>query len=391
MPSDSKRILLVIRRLGLGGIEQATITLANALHHADHDVHLLVLKDTPQQSPAPGVTVHCQPFERQARKTPKGLALHLVGRTLLKAVLPGSGFVWQGLAVTPLFERFLAEQEAAHGAFDMILIRGQGAFELLWPFDDKRCWQMVEAVVGDYEGRQTQPRWLIRKLFDAKRVICVSQGLADGLSEHLAARDIALERCEVIHNAVPLERVRTLSEQADEPIPDTPFLLHVARLVPEKNPTLLIEAYHKAVEDGLDTPLLIIGEGSEQAKLDALVKRLGLEERVQFLGRKANPYPWMAKASALVLSSNFEGLGLVLIESLALGTQCIATDVPGGIREVLVDDQARLIAAPNAQDLAAKMQEALDQPVTVRPQWAERFSEDAVVPRFLRLIEPNAA
>ena len=81
-----------------------------------------------------------------------------------------------------------------------------------------------------------------------------------------------------------------------------------------------------------------------------------------------------------------EGFGLVLVESLACGTQVVATDVPGGIREVLIGEQTRLLAENSIAGLAAKMREAVEFPVTVDPAWAERFAPEQIVPKFLQLI-----
>ena len=387
--AQPKRILLIIRRLGMGGIERATITLANAMANAGHEVDLLVLKGTPELKPNPNVTVHYEDFERQARKTAKGLLFHILGRTVLKVLLPKSGFVWQGKMILPHFKRFLSSLEKEEGDFDLILIRGEGAYELLWNFQDQRCWLMIEAVVGRFKNRTVLPSWLLQKLYEGKNTVCVSHGIKQGYQDLLEEVKIHPANVKVIYNAVPLQDIRKHSQAPHTPHFDQPYLLHVARLVPEKGPTLLIEAYHRARKNGIKAPLVIIGDGSEKPKLKEMVKQLALSEHVHFIGMKSNPYPWMANASALIISSNFEGLGLVLIEANALGTQCIATDVPGGIREVLIEEQRELIAEHNAQSLAQKMQQALEHPISIKPEWADRFSEETIVPQFISLIESS--
>ena len=135
----------------------------------------------------------------------------------------------------------------------------------------------------------------------------------------------------------------------------------------------------------LEPELVIIGQGSEEGRLRQLANQLGIAERVLFLGLKTNPYAYMARASALVLSSRQEGLGLVLIESLACGTQVVATDVPGGIREVMIGEQTRLLAENSVAGLATKLQEAIRQPVPVQAEWADRFDASRIVPQVLSL------
>ena len=128
-----------------------------------------------------------------------------------------------------------------------------------------------------------------------------------------------------------------------------------------------------------------------ETKLRQLATSLNITDRIIFLGLKRNPYAYMARAAAFVLSSRQEGLGLVLIESLACGTQAVATDVPGGIREVLIEEQQRLLAENSIEGLAFKLREAVDSPVVVKPEWAERFDSRHIIPQYLQLADVNAS
>ncbi len=377
-----RRVLIIVRRLNMGGIQKASLSLANGLLAGGHEVHLLVLKGTPELTIPDGVHLHCVDIERASRRRPAGLAYYVASRLLLKPLLPGSGFVWAGRTVSRDFQRHLVNLEAKHGTFDLIIIRGQGAFELLWNVKDPRCWQVVE---GPVSGPEKSPLagWLYRKLYANKQVISVSKGIGALLDSTLDRHGVVPAKRRTITNPVPLARIREL---AQSPLPEPlskPYLVHVGRLSPVKNQALLFKAFAAA---DLPLSLVIIGDGAQRQTLKELCQALGIAERVHFLGQQANPYPWVAQAHAFVLSSRMEGLGLVLIEALALGIQCVATDVPGGIREVLTGEQARLIAEPSVESLAEKLREAWVHPVTVDPEWAARFDEPQVVEAFLNLI-----
>ena len=80
---------------------------------------------------------------------------------------------------------------------------------------------------------------------------------------------------------------------------------------------------------------------------------------------------------------------MVLLESLACGTQVVATDVPGGIREILVGEQRRLLAEPTPTALAAKMREALSDPVLPDATWLTRFDDRKLAQRYLELDSPS--
>jgi glycosyltransferase involved in cell wall biosynthesis len=142
----------------------------------------------------------------------------------------------------------------------------------------------------------------------------------------------------------------------------------------------LIRAYHKAE---IEEKLVIVGDGQDRPMLDKLVKELGLGQKVIFAGQKENPFPWMKHARAFVLSSIYEGFGLVLAESMACGTQVVAVDCPGGVRDVLIEGQTRLIAGLSVDGLAVKIREALMEPVTVREEWYRRFDACGIARKYL--------
>lgn len=389
IPSSSqpagRRILIVLRRLGMGGIEQASKTLAQAFINEGHEVHMMVLKGKAAYAPAPSVKLHHCDVEKRQRRTLSGIAWHLVSRLLLRPLLPRSGFIWQGLGGSRVFKDAVVEIEKEHGRFDLVLVRGQGAFEMLWNVRDRRIWRVVESAAGGLEGRWG--RWLLHRLYHDHQVICVSQGVRTQLLNNISQGKTRIADCKVIYNAVPFEQIKQLALADCIPDVGQPYLVHVARLVPVKQQQLLLEAYQLARQKGLALPLVIIGDGSERDSLESLASKLGISEHVHFLGQQKNPYPWVARASAFVLSSRTEGLGLVLIESLALGTQCVATDVPGGIREVLVDEQRRLLAANSAASLADKMFEAINSPVSIDNTWLDKFSEPKIVGEYISLIK----
>ncbi|MGQ7247158.1 glycosyltransferase [Halomonas sp. V046] len=385
---DQRRFLLVLRRMGIGGIEQATQTLADALATAGHDVHLLVLKGEVNREFHPGVTLHRHDVDKVSRKG-LGLLLHLADRLCLSRLIQGSGFVWRGKRCSVAFSAFVQALEEGQTPFDMILIRGQGAFENLWDYNDHRTWRVVEAVTGRFPCT-AKGRWLARVLYQGKKVICVSKGVKSALNDYLRRQGVNLVDSQVIYNAIPIARIQQLANRGQPMEIAPPYFVHVARLVPVKNQRRLLSAYHLAVNKGLQQDLVIIGEGSERPALEDMARHLGLAAKVHFLGQQANPYPWVKDADALVLSSDFEGLGIVLLEALVLGTPCIACDVPGGISEVLTGDQRRMLCAPNEEALADKLLEAATSVPDVKDEWTTPFSEASILLRLMSLADESS-
>ena len=95
----------------------------------------------------------------------------------------------------------------------------------------------------------------------------------------------------------------------------------------------------------------------------------------------------MKHARLFVLSSRSEAFGIVLVESMCCGTPCVAPDVPGGIRNVLIHDQARLISEDSIEALAAKIREGLANPPALDsdPELIERFRDTRIMQEFLSL------
>ena len=124
----------------------------------------------------------------------------------------------------------------------------------------------------------------------------------------------------------------------------------VGRLSPQKNHAMLIRAY--AALGDVDEPLTIYGEGPLREELEALVKELGLEGRVFLPGQSADISRDIKGAKLFVLSSDYEGMPNVLLEAMALGLPCIATDCPCGGPASVIEDGVSGVLIPVGDEKA---------------------------------------
>ncbi|MFC0266825.1 glycosyltransferase [Kushneria aurantia] len=378
----TQRILLVVRRLNIGGIQRVTINLANVLNRAGHDVHVLVLKGGDEELlPDPGVTLHRVDFDKRFRHTGIGLIHDLLTRALLKPLLPGSGFMWRGAYGGYYLRRFVEQLERQHGPVDRIIMRGQGAFETVWSWHDPRLWQVTVSWPGDYGGRLKGI--YLRRLYQHKQVVCNTPNVRQQLEKQLAFHDIEPRRWATIGNPCDIEAIRSLADESVE-LPKRPYVVHVSRLSQVKRQDLLIRAYLAA---DIEEDLVIVGDGPMRESIEQLIDALGVGDRVHLIGSRANPYPWMKQARLFVLSSKSEAFGIVLAESMICGTPCVAVDAPGGIRNVLINDQARLVVDNSIEGLAAGIREGLAHPpdINADPELIERFRDTRIMRAFLEL------
>jgi glycosyltransferase involved in cell wall biosynthesis len=169
----------------------------------------------------------------------------------------------------------------------------------------------------------------------ADAVVAVSHGVADDLCRLTA---LPRSRVTVVYNPVVEP---DLHAKAAQPI-DHPWfqpgepevILAVGNLSPWKDFGTLIRAF-AIVRETRPVRLMILGEGSERRRLEALVQQLGLSGDVSLPGFVDNPYAYMSRAAAVVLCSKWEALPTVLIEAMALRIPVVSTDCDFGPREIL--------------------------------------------------------
>ena len=174
-----------------------------------------------------------------------------------------------------------------------------------------------------------------------------------------------------IDAAMPLERTQLTAPLG---IPADAYVLAlVARLVAEKGHPWLFQAMAEVqAVAGRSVHLLLLGDGADDAAYREQVQRLGIADRVHFLGFRTDPLPLVGACDAFVLPSLREGHSLTVLEAMALGRPIIATDIRG-IRDSARHEQEALLVPP--RDSAA-LAEALRR-LAGGPALARRLGEQA--------------
>ncbi len=181
--------------------------------------------------------------------------------------------------------------------------------------------------------------------------------LTDRLRNQLAADGIDPERIRVVPSGVN----PTLFDDASPVAPhDEQSLLFVGRLHPQKGVDTLI----RAMADLPTAQLAIAGDGPDRAQLERLAERLGVADRVRFLGFVAHDDvpALMRRADVFVMPSRYEELGTAIIEAMACGLPVVASRV-GGIPNLVADGDTGLLTPPgDAPALAAALRRVLTEP-----------------------------
>jgi sugar transferase (PEP-CTERM/EpsH1 system associated) len=186
-------------------------------------------------------------------------------------------------------------------------------------------------------GQESGWRYALNRLTHplADRITCVSEQVADFVVQRMG---VPPEKTIVIPNGLELEDFDSLptSEEARSALnlpSDEALIGTVTRLNQVKRVDVLLEASARLQR----AHTVIVGDGPERTRLEAMAHRLGLAARVHFVGQQLDVRPWLAALDAFVLSSDWEGMSNALLEAMAAGLPVVATAV-GGTPEVVVED-----------------------------------------------------
>lgn len=180
--------------------------------------------------------------------------------------------------------------------------------------------------------------------YTADRVICVSSDLTSYLKTHLSQEKIA-----VIHNGIDLKDVHSdLSPAAAKKrlnLSEDATVFGVAcRLQPVKRLDLFLLTASHIAEQLPDAVFLIAGAGREEVQLGKLIQNSNLQGRVFLLGHRDDPYAVLRAMDVMLITSDHEGLPMVLLEAMAIGVPVVSRKV-GGIPEVIQDRVSGLLVS----------------------------------------------
>ncbi|HVZ36765.1 MAG TPA: glycosyltransferase, partial [Polyangiaceae bacterium] len=376
----ARRVALVIKNLDVGGAEQQVVALALGLaRHGWQPLVITLDAASPADVLAPLLT------ERAISWRSAGLQ-------------PGvRGFGSLGLRVARRLARVIAEAEVeiVHGHMVHANLLSRLACASL------PAVRVISTVHNEHEAPPGSLKlWFEDRLYAWSEpfndfTTCVCQR---GVERHLAAHASSPGRIAYLANGIDVSRWSRLPARkerlcAELQLPHDSWLwLSVMRLRPEKDPANLLRAFRLHAAERPAAQLVIAGDGPMEAEARALARRLGIERRVHFLGRRRDVVELMSAADGFVMSSEREGMPMVLLEAALCGLPVAATDV-GNTAELVPPDAGRVVPSHDAGALAAAMTHVLDEPrlrtraLQRATQVATEFDIDHVVRRWIQLYE----
>jgi UDP-glucose:(heptosyl)LPS alpha-1,3-glucosyltransferase len=358
------KLLIVARPFVFhGGVERATAGLVGALVDHGYDVHLLSPRG---QAPMRGVTLHTlvlPPLPSAARV----LALAVGARRAIAAAS------WD---VVQSHERTLGQD---------VYRAGEGCHRAYLASEARpRARGLYHRIVLALE----------RRVF--ARTPCIVAIAEAGRREIEALYGVAPSRLSVVYNGVDLERFHPRNRAAQRRpardlagVPSHAFaVLFVGSGFARKGLATAIEAF--AAFSDRESRLVVLGKGDAR-EYRALAVRLGVGERVAWLGARDDPERWYAAADVVVLPSRYEPFGNVHLEALAAGLPVVASTRAGGAETIREGINGSVVSPTDARAITSALERFRERPAAEVADAARRSAEPytyaAQVAGFARVYE----
>ena len=272
---------------------------------------------------------------------------------------------------------------------DLIILTHWYAYHIL-PYIEGNIWCWVHGEIFNPKRKKTPNlfRWYketrriyferknFPKLFNGKNLIFVNKDLENDYSPY-----IPQSKTKVIYNGIRVDTLCTkhvsVKKQWD--------CIFVGRLSPEKQPDYALKAFSKS---GLKGRMAIVGDGVMLNDLKKMAKELKVYDRVDFLGWQKNTYNFIKKSRVLIMSSKSEGFGLVIAESLCLGTPVVAFSCSDGVNYQMQSNslQKGLVTPQDLNKLSEKINEICNNPYIITSKDTENLNITRMIEDFNKLL-----
>ena len=339
--SRAPRLIIVSSQFhpAVGGAERQALQLAVALRQQHRPVAVLTLHDPRRPKTCGWMPVPIVGITFPRIRVIGPLLAYLRGALALRRLARREPSVVQ---LQTLDQLTLVVGLAAVGLRIPVIVRISGAVE------------MSDGYLSQRRGlRPRLARWLLRH---SARVLALNPEIEQRLRD-LGVDDRAILR---LPNAIPDKffalpdpeaRARSRTDHVD--------VLSVGRLDKFKGGDVLLRAWQSVTRSKPDAHLTMVGDGPERSNLEALARNLSIGDTVSFTGTSFDVAEQYGTAGLFVLPSIQEGMPNALLEAMAAGLPCVASDLPGTRGIVEDGTSGMLVPAGDPQALAGALIELL--------------------------------
>ncbi|MDA7562981.1 glycosyltransferase [Gammaproteobacteria bacterium] len=337
------KICILLPSLVGGGAEKLHIWLAKEWIHHDHEITFLVLDD--QKVAGTLKTI-----------IPKKCCIHVLGqKKIRRSLFPIINYLRKSkfdiflvpmwpMTVVAVIAKFFSRSKLKIIISDHTNLTASRESELKVPLIILQLTIMIFYRFAD-------------------AIIAVSNGVQNDISTLGALKKNLIS---VIYNPPALNQLDSYTDLSQTNLGWNSKYKHkilgVGSLIKQKNFSNLIQAFFlmpKSIRE--DSQLIVLGEGIERKALEKLIKDLSLESQISLPGFVIDPKPWFLSADLFVLSSSWEGFGIVLVEAMQSKLPIVSTNCDSGPEEILNNGEfGSLVECDNPKELSLAICKSLN-------------------------------
>lgn len=350
-----KKLLFATYSLDVGGIEKALVTILNELQKKDYEITLVLEKKEgifleELNSSIKVITYTPNSDKNVLKRKMKNFIKQIKFALKYKNKFDFSASFATYSNSSAFVSRTASKNSALWGHADYLTLFQNNIEEMKKFFQEKKYNKFKHIVFVSKEGKDS----FVSVFPKMKEKTMVCNNLIDNKKiEQLSNEKIELEKEEI------------------------PTFLNVGRHDErQKKLSKLIQAAVMLKEDGYKFKILFVGDGQDTEKYREMVKENKLEEQITFLGRKQNPYPYFKISDCVILTSDYEGYPVVLLESMILNKPLITTKV-SDYEEV--EEKYGYTTTKEVPDIYEKMKLFIENGFEIKEKFnAQKYNKDII-------------
>ncbi len=355
---NKKRICIVVTNLAGSGAEKAALTQAKIFHEKGHNVVLFLLEDV-------------RSFDT------KKYLFQIVSLTKRKDTYKIFGRLGDYI-----YAKILKSKMDNFGKFDLVISNLPRADRVVKFLKNENKYFVIhisyKAELQKFNTTKAEKKLkLYRDLYNNENIITVAKDIIEEFKE----LNIKYKKAVTIYNPFDFKEIREMGKEKISIEYD--YLISPSAFREQKRYDVLLDAF-KLLRNNIK--LIILAK--KEKKLLEMIKERNLQNRVEIFGFQQNPYKFMKNAKLMILSSDYEGFGMVIVESLILNTPVVSTNCPTGPREILTGNLSEyLVEINNPQALANKIDEALLKEILIEEKQIQKFEKEEIYKQYENLIK----
>lgn len=362
-----RKILFGITSLELGGAERVLVDMVNHFNK-NYDITILTLYKN-------------GPFEKEINKNVKivnvfDYEFNSISSIKRKMISLRLLFPWSRKRI---YKKFTGNN------YDKVIAFLEGPITTLLSYSKDTAWvhNDISLVFGNSFISKIKKRFNYSIYKKYKKLIFVSNHNLKKFEEFYKINN----KKEVIYNYLDNDLVLKKSKEKIDFNFNSDMInfLSVARLVEQKAIDRLIRIHKKLIDNGYKHRIYIVGDGPKREEYQNLIKELNVEDTFILLLSKTNPYPYIKNSDIFCLLSYYEGLPMVLLESMALNKKIFITNTASS--EALKNYSSKIIAENNEEDIYKQMKNIISGEAKFNMKTNENNFNESILKSLEKLLE----